>query len=68
MGKEDQQNLKKDKVFNTDETPSQEDAWKETCNIPSAWMVKEDRQNLKKDKVSNEDETFLSGGWPEQVM
>ena len=47
MAKEDQQNIKKDKVFNTDETASLEDAWREPCNVPSGWMAKEDDQNFK---------------------
>ena len=57
------QNLKKDKVLNSDKTASQENAWKETCNVPSGWMVKEDKQNP---KVSNDDKTpSLEDGWKE---
>ena len=58
MAKEDQQNLKKDKVSNDDEIPSLEDGWKESCKVPSGWRAKEDHQNLKKDKVSNGDESY----------
>ena len=43
MAKEDQQNLKKDKVSNDDETPSLEDGWMETFNVPSGWMAKKDQ-------------------------
>ena len=49
-----------------DKTPSLEDGWKESCDLPSGWMAKEKQHDLKKDKVSNPDETSsLEDDWKE---
>ena len=64
VAKEKQHDLKKYKVSNPDYTPSLEDGWKGSCNLPSGWMAKEKQHNLKKDRVSNPDETpSLEDGW-----
>ena len=57
MAKEKQHDLEKDKVSNCDKTPSLEDGWKRSCNLPSGWMLKEKQHDLEKDKVSNPDKT-----------
>ena len=63
MAKEKQHDLKKDKVFNPDETHSLEDGWKEICNLPNGWLAKK-QYDIKKDKVSNPDDTIsLEDGW-----
>ena len=63
MAKEKQQDIKKDKLSNPDESPSLEDSWKENCMLPNGWMAKKE-YDIKKDKVSNTDETMsLKDGW-----
>ena len=41
---QEQHDLKKDKVANSDETPSLEEGWKESSNFFSGLMAKEKQQ------------------------
>ena len=52
MAKEKQQDIKKEKVSTTHESPSLNESWKESCDLPSGRMSEEKQHDIKKDKLS----------------